>query len=110
MIGGNTTAILQGRTSAKNKIGENVPDWKTIQAITGFLDLENGDSKYTVYDAKIQESTHYFICDYVDLSAYSSESCRMIIDGRIYDVMLIDDPMGLHQHLEIYLKFVGGQP
>ena len=39
----------------------------------------------------------------------TSENARMLIDGLIYQIMLIDDPMNLHQHLEIYLKFVGGQ-
>lgn len=32
----------------------------------------------------------------------------MLIDGKIYDVQWIDDPMGMHEHLEIYLKAVGG--
>ena len=109
MIGGNTIAELQEKTSVKNDIGENVPEWKTVQRITGFLDLENGDSKYTVYNAKVQESTHIFISDYVDLSTYVPESCRILVNGKVYDVMLIDDPMGLHKHIEIYLKFTGGQ-
>jgi hypothetical protein len=26
----------------------------------------------------------------------------------VYDVLLIDDPMNLHQHIEVYLQFVGG--
>ena len=110
MIGGNILAELQENHSLPNDIGEKVPTWETVQQITGFLDLQNGDSKYTSYDAKIQESTHVFICDYVDLSAYDEETCRMKISGRIYDVMLIDDPMELHKHLEIYLKYTGGQP
>ena len=33
----------------------------------------------------------------------------MIIDGYIYDVMLIDNPMNMNKHFEIYLKYVGGQ-
>lgn len=110
MISGNILAELQEKHSLPNNIGEKVPIWKTVQNINGFLDLQNGDSKYMSYDAKIQESTHIFICDYVDLSAYDAEICRMVISGRIYDVMLIDDPMELHKHLEIYLKYTGGQP
>ena len=31
-----------------------------------------------------------------------------VIDGNIYDILLIDDPMRMHKHLEIYLKYVGG--
>ena len=32
----------------------------------------------------------------------------MIINDSVYNIQLIDDPMGLHQHLEIYLKYIGG--
>lgn len=110
-IGGNITAQLQLKTgSTKNEIGEKVPQWETIHTLMGWLDLASGDSKYTTYDAKIQESTHIFVCDYQVLdSRITAESSRMIINGRRYDVMLIDNPMELNKHLEIYLKFTGGQ-
>lgn len=108
-IGGNITAELQKKTSKKNSIGEHVPGWQTVETITGFLDLQSGDSKYTTFSAKIQDSTHVFVGDYVDLSAYDPENCRMLIGGKIYDVMLIDDPMELHEQIEIYLKYTGGQ-
>ena len=76
--------------------------------LTGFLDLQGGDSKYSIYNAKMQESTHIFICDYVELDA-KAENSRMVVNGGRYDIMLIDDPMGLHKHLEIFLKFTRGQ-
>lgn len=110
MIGSNIKADIQLMTGVElSIIGEQVPVWKTVQSITGFLDLSGGDSKYTIYDAKVQESTHIFIADYVKLNAgIKAENSRMIVDGKQYDVMLIDDPMGLHKQLEIYLKYTGG--
>ena len=33
----------------------------------------------------------------------------MLINGEVYEVLLYDDPVQLHEHLEIYLKYVGGQ-
>lgn len=78
--------------------------------LTGWLDLSGGDSKYTTYNAKVQESTHMFIAGYKPLSErIKAENSRMVIDGRVYDIMLIDDPMGMHEQLEIYLKYTGGQ-
>lgn len=111
MIGGNITGNLQLKTaSMKNDIGESVPTWITIHALTGWIDLSSGDSKYASYDAKIQESTHIFVCDYVALdSRIKAENSRMVINSKNYDVMLIDNPMGMNKHLEIYLKFTGGQ-
>ncbi len=108
-IGGNKTAELQVKSgNTKNEIGEVVPQWATIQSLIGWLDLMNGDSKYTNYNAKMQESTHVFVAEYVPLPEVRAENSRVIVDGRIYDVMLIDDPMEMHEQLEIYLKFTGG--
>lgn len=108
MIGGNLTAQLQTKTTSKNAIGEAIATWQTVQTLTGFLDLASGDSQYTQYHAKIQESTHIFICDYVQISALP-ENSRMLVNGKTYDVMLIDNPMEMNRHLEIYLKYTGGQ-
>lgn len=136
MIGGNITATIQLLTSStENAIGESIPTWENVVELKGFLDLSSGDSKYTTYNAKIQESTHIFMCDYANIVALGtewlwdemdflnsfineqsaetiqliSENSRVVINGKTYDVMLIDDPMGLHKHLEIYLKYTGGQ-
>lgn len=108
MIGGNTIAEIQVSTTTVNAIGEQVQEWETVQSITGWLDLSSGDSKHTTYNAKIQESTHIFIADYVALDA-KAENSQLVVNGGRYDVMLIDDPMGMHKQLEIYLKYTGGQ-
>ena len=112
MIDGNTTIQIQVKTgTTKNAIGERVQEWETVQSINGWLDLSSGDSKYTTYNAKIQESTHVFVADYVPLdSRIKAENSRVVDeDGLVYDVMLLDDPMKLHEQWEIYLKFTGGQ-
>jgi len=110
MIGGNIQGLIQISTTEKNEIGEAVKSWADVQTITGWLDLSSGDSKYTVYSAKVQESTHVFVADYVQLdNRITAENSRMVIGGKRYDVMLIDDPMEMHKQLEIYLKYTGGQ-
>lgn len=110
MIGGNIEGTFQISTANKNEIGEAVKSWADVQMITGWLDLQSGDSKYNTYNAKLQESTHVFVADYVELdSRITAENSRMVIGGNVYDVLLIDDPMELHKQLEISLKFTGGQ-
>lgn len=111
-IGGNTELIFQVSTNTKNIIGEQESTWKDVQMIKGWLDLSSGSSNYTTYNAKVQESTHIFIADYVLLdSRIKAENARAIIDGGRYDVMLLDNPMGMEagSQWEIYLKFTGGQ-
>lgn len=108
MIGGNINAAIQNKTTVKNEIGERIPTWTTIQSIVGFLDYTGGQSNYQNYDAKIQESTHIFICDYVPLdSRIKATKSRMLIKDKPYDILLIDNPMELNQQYEIYLKYVG---
>lgn len=106
MIGGNIEAVIQQKSgSTTNEIGERIHEWADIQQLNGWLDLSAGDSKYS-YNAKLQESTHIFICDYVPIDRKSDDK-RLVVSGVAYDVLLIDDPMELHQQLEIYLRYVG---
>lgn len=109
MINGNVTGMFQVPTTTKNEIGESVKAWTDVQSVKGWLDLSSGDSKYTSFNAKIQESTHIFICDFVLLdSRIIPEKSRLKVNNRFYDVMLIDNPMELNKQLEVYLKFTGG--
>ena len=119
MIGGNTTALLQVEVATTSDIGAPVSKWHDVVELKGFIDLQTGDSKYTTANAKMRESTHVFVGDYVPIPAtlevdgqivqVCEETTRMVAESKRYDVMLIDDPMGLHKQLEIYLKFTGGQ-
>lgn len=110
MIDGNTVAQLQVCISEKNEIGEGVKRWKTVHQLAGFLDLSSGDSKYTTYNAKVQESSHIFMCDWQQVgSSVKAGNSRLLVNNEVYDVMLIDDPMGLHRQLEIYLQYRGCQ-
>ena len=105
MIGGNITAILQVKTSSKNAFGEKVETWNDVQLLKGFLDFTGGDGSYkSNFKGSVEETTHLFICDYVELDVKPTQ-CRMVIDNKIYDVLMIDNPMNLNQHLEIMLKY-----
>lgn len=107
-IGGNIVGTVQTNTTAKNAIGEGEKKWADAFSVTGWLDLQSGDSKYSTNKAKLEESTHVFICDYHSgIYALSGKDCRMAIKGMVYDVLLIDNPMEMDEQLEIYLRKVG---
>ncbi|MCC8164498.1 MAG: hypothetical protein LIO86_15365 [Lachnospiraceae bacterium] len=109
-IGGNTAAVFQTKVVTKNAIGEGVSVWADTLAVKGWLDLSGGDSKHTTFNAKIQESTHVWLMDYQALpDTVTEETAQMVIDGKTYEVLLIDDPMGMHEHFEVFLKYTGGQ-
>lgn len=111
-IGGNVDAIIQISVTGKNGIGEQVKTWKSVQTLRGWLDLATGRSGYAAFHAKVQESTHIFIGDYVPLDKrIDADNSRMIVKGKIYDIMLLDNPMEMEDRSqwEIYLKYTGGR-
>lgn len=118
-IGGNIQALLQVKRTTKNEIGACEAAWIDCISISGWLDLSSGDSKHTTFFAKVQESTHIFLCDYQNLknqpmgeeefTDITSDNARMVVNGDVYEILLIDDPMNMNDHLEIYLRFIGGQ-
>lgn len=111
MIGGNAKATFQTKTTQRNALKEQETVWTDADTLTGFLDLMTGGADYR-YNAKMQESTHVFIADYKPLKAgITAESARLVISGQVYEITLIDNPMGLlgDSHWEIYLRYTGGQ-
>lgn len=109
-INGNVYAYIQCKTVETDEIGAQVEAWVDVQKVKGWLDLSSGESRYTTYNTKLQESTHVFVADYVRLNeVITPENSRAVIAGKRYDILLIDDPMEMHKQLEIYLKYTGGQ-
>ncbi len=110
MIKGNAKLFLQINCPARNKAGGFADHWETVQTLDGWLDLAGGEAKYNLYSTKVQESTHIFMSDYRKLDPrFQVENGRAVDEsGMAYDVMLIDDPMGMHMQWEIYLKHSGG--
>lgn len=110
-IGGNTHGQIQVSTTTINEIGERVHNWNTVQTLKGWLDFMSGEARRTNFNAKIEESTHVFVCDYVELDSSIGENSRMIVNGMRFDIVLIDNPMGLKRgsQLEFFLKYTGGQ-
>ena len=108
-IGGGIRGTIQTKTTEKNAMQERVPTWTdAFKDVLGWLGLQNGDSKYSNFNAKLEESTHVFLCDYnADIYALADQDTRMVIKGFVYDVLLIDNPDEMDEQLEIYLRKVG---
>ena len=107
MIGGNIEATIQIETTAKNEIGERVSTYTDKYKLNGWLDFTGGSSNYK-YNGKFQESTHIFISDYTQIDV-KPENSRLICNGKVYEILIIDDVMELHEQLEILLKYIGVQ-
>jgi len=109
MIGGNTYAdikVIDKNSTTKNRLGENEKAWKDAIKLKGWLDMGGNTSSRTIANAKTVESTHIFLCDYVKLVGITASNAKVVIDGNDYELLFVDDPMNMHEHLEIYLKQV----
>ena len=110
-IGGNITGAIQIKANkGKNSIGETMLEWAEAFTTVGWLGLSSGEQKRANFNAKIEESTHVFLCDFNSgIYSLADQDTRMIIKGNMYDVIFIDNPDEMDEQLEIYLRKVGGQ-
>jgi SPP1 family predicted phage head-tail adaptor len=107
MIGGNLDATFQVKLVTENDLGEHINTWADFITVSGWLDLTSGNSTYS-HKTKTEESTHVLLTDYnKTVRGLFINKCRCVIEDRIYQVTFIDDPMEIHDHLEIFLKLVG---
>ena len=105
-IGGNTDLIIKIEKQTENEIGEKVTSWVDYKTIHGFMDFMSETTGRTNFNSKIVESTHVFVCDYVDIDKSETE-LTAFHNNKQYEITYIDDPMGLHYQLEIFLKYIG---
>ncbi len=107
MIGGNLDATFQIKSTLENELGEHLSIWADLITIKGWLDLSSGNSNHS-HKTKTEENSYMLLTDYdKTVRELKTPQCRCIIANRIYEVKSIDDPMEIHDHLEISLKLVG---
>ncbi len=112
-IDGNTNAVVQVKEVTQNEYKSDLIRWKDAFTIkNGVLDLVDGGVNIKMM-RRVEDSDYIFLCDYF-IPEYNGErlttqNSRLLIDGEVYEVVLFDDVMRLHEHLEIYLKYIGGQ-
>ena len=107
MIGGNLEATIQVKHTFDNDLGEHINTWDNLITIKGWLDLSSGNSTHS-HKTKTEENSYMLLTDYDNtVRDLSTSQCRCLINNRVYEVQSIDDPMELHDHLEISLKLLG---
>lgn len=107
-VGGNIVAKVLRTTGDKNDKGVyTTGEPQQIMELCGWLDYQSGEVGHLAYQAAVQDSTHVFVSDYrADYADLSEVGLSLEIGGKSYEVKLIDDPMGMHEHMETYLRLV----
>ena len=104
IIGGNTFLTIKQKTVGEfNAYGERVNAYETVAELEGWIDMESGTSEYSKY-SKIPDTTHVFVSDYVNLSVSDLTELRAVHGLDQFDVLYIDNPIGMNRHLEIFLR------
>lgn len=95
---------VMGITKKDNGIGGFIEKEGELFKIKGYLDLLTGEEG-NANNAFIQESSHILITDF----RKDINTKHWIVDSKNnrYDIILVDDPVYMNDHLEIYLKFIG---
>lgn len=109
MVGGNVPADVMRERKTKDAKGLYVSgEPERVMGLKGWLDYQAGQASHLAYQAKTDDTTHVFLCDYDEAYAgLKTDGLYLEVSGRKYEVLLIDDPMGLHEHLETLLRHVG---
>ncbi len=112
MIEGNVEAVIQVQEVTKTEYQTDRTEWKDAFTKEGVLDLLDAGTNFKMLK-RVEDSDYIFLCDYFPVEyegqKLTAENSRFLIDGDIYEVKLFDDVMRRHEHLEIYLKYLGGQ-
>ena len=109
MVGGNTAAEVVRSVKSTSKRGIRVESGiELVMSLKGWIDYQSGQNSHTTFNAELANTTHVFLCDYdAKYAALRKEKgLSLVIDGNRYEVLLVDDPMGLHQHIETFLRRV----
>lgn len=101
---------VQSATETSDGIGGVISTWSDRITLTGYIDMVNGSDLPTgvTDNAFIENSTHVAIIP-DGAPGPVTDKDRIVCKGRAYDITFVDDPLGIGHHLEIYLRYSGGE-
>lgn len=98
--------MIQTKQQNDDGIGGFEESWVGFKLVSGYLDLITGTDQNTLQNAFTEQSTHILI-----IPEYTNEitdKMRIVDDrDRWYSVTYVDDPVGVHDHIEVYLTYGG---
>lgn len=98
--------VLQKKFQADDGIGGLDESWGDYKAFDGYIDLMTGTDLNTQQNAYTEQSTHLAVIS--DYTPDVSDDMRVVDEaGRWYSITYVDDPVGVHHHLELYLTYGG---
>lgn len=87
-------------------IGGLIDDWGLFKVVSGYLDLLTGTDENILQNVSVEDSTHILVIPSFK-AGITDEMCVVDSANRWYEITYSDDPVGVHHHNELYLKFGG---
>lgn len=98
--------MIQEKQQTDDGVGGFEESWVGFKLVSGYLDLITGTDQNTLQNAFTEQSTHILI-----IPEYTNEITdkMRVIDAnkRWYSITYADDPVGAHDHIEVYLTYGG---
>lgn len=100
------TLKIQTKTQTPDGIGGLLETWDDYTTVQGYIDLTTGTDLNTMQNAYTEQSTHIAVIP--EYTAGINDDMRVVDEtGRWYSITYVDDPVGVHHHLELYLNYGG---
>lgn len=98
--------MVQRKTQTDDGIGGLIENWADLDSVDGYIDLVTGTDLNTMQNAYTEQSTHVAVIpEYVP---WITDDMRIVDENkRWYSITYVDDPVGVHHHLELYLNYGG---
>lgn len=98
--------MIQERQQTDDGIGGFEESWVDFKPVSGYLDLITGTNQNTLQNAFTEQSTHILVVP--EYTNGITDKMRVIdANQRWYSVTYVDDPVGIHDHIELYLTYGG---
>lgn len=98
---------IQEQTQAPDGIGGHTEAWQTVETIDGFLDLQTGNHYQAERNAVIEESTHVLVTLEYTADITQKQRLKDPRTGAVYVITYADNPVGIEDHNELYLRYDG---
>ena len=92
---------IERKTKGQDEYGVPSEGWSVLMTIKGLIDKKTGDERM----AGGKETTFNYYKLYCDANGIIEED-RAVLDGNIYEILSVRNPLNLDHHLEADLRLV----
>ena len=98
-----TFYLFKTTANGENELGQEIFEYKKVAEFIGYMDMLDGNES-TDKLAYLADSTHIILTKDTTVNAEIED--KIEVNGKLYEVTYVDNPVNIGHHLEIYVKGV----